>query len=119
MFSGDYYTRVFTGLTPDDVFADWCGVWNSEGAMIAEGISHSTNNDNHVNAYDNPHIRRNAFGYTLNGVLYDLVGLCGNGMVKLHVVYREILPKDFPECLPDNCDTGKWLYKGPSLTCDE
>ena len=114
---GDYFTRVFFPATPDDFDADPCALWNNADLMVAEGITHSVYNDNHANAYDVPHKRRNVFGYNVTGKLYDTAGLCSKGMIGLKTVRRWKLDKDFPACLPDDCESDVQVWKGPDLNC--
>jgi len=114
---GAYFTRVFYPATPADFDADYCALWNNGDLMLAEGITHSTYNDNHPNAFDVPHKRRNVWGYNVAGDLYDTAGLCSSGMMNLNTVRRLKLDKDFPDCLPDDCENEVQVWKGPDLSC--
>ena len=77
--------------------------------MVAEGISHTTYNEN-----ENPNYM---WGFTLVGMLYDYAGLCEGDMVKLLSVKKFKIEKgaDFPACWPD-CSI-KQVSKGPILRC--
>ena len=111
---GHYFTRVFYPATPpDDTIDAWCALWN-DGPLVAEGITHSTFNDNDANV-GHPN-RRNTWGYNVAGTLYDYAGFCGDGMVELNTVVRLMLKKDRPACEPD-CLIVK--QKGPRLNCPD
>jgi len=116
---GFLYTRVFYPATPDDLGSDYCVLWNSTDLLIAEGITHYVYNDNHLNAEGVPHNRRNAFGYTVSGGLYDMTGMCSSGMMDFNTVRKFLLDKNFPECLPDDCDSEVQVWKGPDIDCAE
>ena len=109
---GHVFTRVFF-TTPEAFLADLCASWNNYDLMVAEGIAHVTYNVNDINV-DKPNAR-SAWGYTVAGGLYDLVGLCEGDMVELNTVRRWLLKKDFPACEPD-C-IFKTVFKGPRLNC--
>jgi hypothetical protein len=109
---GHYFTRVFF-TTPEAFFADVCAGWNNYDLMVAEGIAHSTFNDNDI--FAERENARNSWGFTVAGGLYDLVGLCEDDMVELNIVRRWLLKKDFPACEPD-C-IFKAVFKGPRLNC--
>ena len=111
---GAYFTRVFYPATPpDDTFEAWCALWN-DGPLVAEGITHSTFNDNDATT-EHPN-RRNTWGYNVAGTLYDYAGFCDDGMVGLNTVRRFMLKKDRPACEPD-CLIVK--EKGPRLNCPD
>lgn len=110
---GHYFTRVFF-TTPDAFWADPCASWNNYDLMVADGISSSTFNDNDLEAA-NPN-RRNVWGYTVAGGLFDLVGLCEGDMVELNVVRRWMLERNVPNCPPE-CIIEKAVIKGPRLNC--
>ncbi len=111
---GAYFTRVFYPVTlPEDTFENWCDLWNN-GPLVAEGITHSTFNDNDANAA-HPN-RRITWGYNVAGTLYDYAGFCDGGMVGLNTVVRLMLKKDRPACVPD-CLIVK--QKGPRLNCPD
>ena len=113
--SGHYFTRVLYPATPpDDTIDAWCALWN-DGPLVAEGITHSTYNDND-NFVDHPN-RRNSWGYTVSGTLYDWGGFCEDDMVELNTVRRWLLKKDYPDCQPD-C-IFKEVRKGPRLSCPD
>ena len=112
------YTRVFDGMTFEEFNDDPCAAWN-DSRLIAEGISQFRFNDNHVNAYSNPHKRRNSFGFVFNGVLYDLNGNCPSGMVKLHDKWHMLLDKNFPDCESDGSCEHRERWTPPTLHCEE
>ena len=112
---GHYFTRVFYPATPADFYADYCALWNNDELMIAEGIAHSTINDN--DSYVGHRNRRNVWGHTVAGGLYDLTGFCEGDMVELNTVRRfQIVDDDAPGCFPD-CDIREVVRKGPRLNC--
>jgi hypothetical protein len=115
---GKFFARVYYPATWDDVGDDPCVLWNDDSLLIAEGITGmSPYNDNHLNAYGVPHKRRNVFGFNLAGTLYDMTGLCSSGMMELNTIRRFKLDKDFPDCLPDDCDDDVQVWKGPRVSC--
>ena len=116
-----FFTRVFYPATWDDIGEDpdfgHCSLWYDETKMIAEGLVNSVYVDNHLNAFEVPHKRRNVFGFNYSGTLYDTSGLCSGGMIDLNTVRRWKLDKDFPACLPDDCDNPIQVWKGPDVSC--
>lgn len=118
---GHFFTRVFYPATWDDFGEDpdfgHCDLWYDETKLIGEGIVNSVFNDNHVNAYSVPHKRRNVWGFNLSGTIYDMSGLCSSGMMDLNTVRRWKMDKDFPACLPDDCDFPVQVWKGPDISC--
>jgi hypothetical protein len=109
---GAYFTRVFYPATPpEETHEAYCDLWNN-GPLVAEGITHSTLNDNDRDrAHPN---RRYTWGYNVAGTLEDYAGFCDDGMVELNTVVRFMLKKDRPACEPD-CLIVK--AKGPRLNC--
>jgi len=104
---GAYFTRVFYPATlPEDTFENWCDLWNN-GPLVAEGITHSTFNDNDAFA-EHPN-RRNTWGYNVAGTLYDYAGFCDDGMVELNTVRRWQIRNDGI----------KAVRKGPRLNCSD
>jgi hypothetical protein len=116
---GFTYTRVFYPATPDDFFPDPCALWNSTDTLVAEGITHYNFNDNHLNAFSVPHKRRAVWGVTIAGGLYDTAGMCSSGMMDFNALRRWKLDKDFPDCLPDDCEPDLHRFKGPDIACSE
>jgi len=112
-----FFARVYYPATWDDVGDDPCVLWADDTKLIAEGIANSTSNDNHLNAFDVPKNRRNVWGFNISGDLYDVGGFCSSGMVELNTIRRFMLDKDFPECLPDDCDDPVKIWKGPDISC--
>ena len=118
---GSFFTRVFYPATWEDIGDDpdfgHCDLWYDDTKLIGEGIIKSVFNDNHTNAYGVPHKRRNTWGFAFSGTLYDMSGLCSSGMMDLNAVRRWKLDKDFPACLPDDCDFPVQVWKGPDISC--
>ena len=114
---GAFFTRVFFPATWDDFFTDACALWNNFDDMVAEGIVHSTYNDNDLDPDFHHPQRRNVWGYTFAGTLYDYAEVCDNDMIDLNIVERWMLKKDFPACDPD-C-LFKYFMKGPRMECAE
>jgi len=114
MDRGHFFTRAFYA-TLDEFFADECGLVTDESRIIAEGITHSTFNDNDTTGSRNG---RNVWGFNISGTLYDYAGLCDDGMVDLNILRRWKLMKgaDWPACWPD-CVIPQ-VIKGPRLDCD-
>ena len=117
---GFYFTRVFyvdwDEDDLDDFFNDPCAFW-PPGPLVAEGITHTTYNDNDIDFGLHPH-RTNSWGYTINGMLEDIEGLCPGDMVKLHVLFRGKIKgsADWPACWPGCVIT---RYTGPQLICPD
>jgi hypothetical protein len=107
---GDLFARVYYPAIPDDFESDPC-FFLEEGPLVAEGIVHFVNNDNDFFLED-PN-RQNSFGYTINGVLYDIGGLCSDGMVHMNIVRRFKYEKNCEE----DCIYPQKL-RGPALNCE-
>jgi len=114
---GAFFTRVFYPATWAD-FSDFCDLWNNSGLMVAEGIVHSTFNDNDLDPDFHHPKRRNVWGYSFSGTLEDYSGVCDSDMVSLNIVERWMLTKDFPACDPD-CLFKKYFMKGPRVECTQ
>jgi hypothetical protein len=117
---GAYFTRVFYPATlPEDTFDNWCDLWNNDLLLVAEGITHSTFNDNDFDpAFHHPN-RRNTWGYTVTGALFDYAGFCDGGMVELNTVRRFLLKKNSHACLSLSDCIFKEVRKGPRLNCPD
>ena len=114
---GNLFTRVFQPATPDDFWGpdgNPCPFIEG-GPLVAEGISHFTYNDNDANL-GHPN-RKNVWGFTVSGTLYDVIGACDSGMVDLNVIRRSYWLKNC-ETGPEDCIVPR-VIKGPRLECVE
>lgn len=111
---GNLFTRVFYPATPEDFWGpdfNPCPFING-GPLVAEGISHFTSNDNDATV-GHPN-RRNVWGYTVTGTLYDVAGHCDIGMTDLLVIRRfQIMNRCEEDCFIPR------VIKGPVLSCAE
>lgn len=123
--SGFFYTRVLMS-NPDDFWAIWwpedwaetsmCAIWSNPDLWVADGITHSTYNDNDLSPY-HPN-RRNVWGYTVSGGLQNFSDDYDCEIVGVNFVRRMMLvDDDWPNCIPE-CEI-KVKTQGPRLSCDD
>lgn len=100
----NWFTRVMVG-TEEEFWTDPCAFIQT-AERLAEGITSGT-----YHATWNPSAQHYVSGYTVAGPLYDLVGMCGDGMVGFNLTRKQkwSAKKGF-KIGPNN---------GPRLSCNE
>jgi hypothetical protein len=98
-----FFTRVMVGI-PEEFWMDPC-TFIQTADRLAEGITPGT-----YRRTINPTQHR-VGGFTIAGPLYDLVGMCGDGMVNFNLVrrFQWSARRGFQEL----------SLKGPRLSCNE